>query len=215
LEIWTGGRVEGSHYIEALNLADRLSLLNAVVHIGCLISDVFKNLLTLLYKLNSASGVGFGCLSISMNFYDLTPDAGQTWLTWSTSSSVNFLDDQTGWRLYLSANNLPNQLLQTSDGGNTLLTIMLVSWQNGQFDFVDQQTCWATVISWDASTLLITKDRGKTWNEIRSVVVASPTPALHLILTKINIFNRNGGCARLNILMAALFNCIPLMTAKT
>lgn len=148
------------------------------------------------YQTDSKSGVGFGCSGKGANFFDLTHDAGQTWLTWSGSSSIRFLDDQAGWRLYSTASGQPNQLQQTTDGGKSWQMLKMVSWQSAQLDFANRQTGWAIVTSGDVSALVHTTDGGKTWKEIKPVGAASSTAASHLNLMSIHMFTENAGWVR-------------------
>ncbi|HMD90619.1 MAG TPA: YCF48-related protein [Anaerolineaceae bacterium] len=147
------------------------------------------------YQATSTSGIGVACSAGGgVNFFDLSLDSGQTWLTWQDSIGESFYNAQTGWRLTTTASNSQNQLQQTSDGGKTWQTLKVVSWQNSQFDFVDQQNGMAIVTIGAASALLSTADGGKTWQEIKPVAAAT-IAAARLNLNNIKIYTEKSGWA--------------------
>ena len=109
--------------------------------------------------------------------YYLSTDAGATWNNWMSwgdyesygknakpIESEFFLPGGTGWRLKA------NQLLQTTDGGKTWITLKAVGWDQAQFDFINAQEGWGIVKSRHAISLVHTMDGGKTWEEIKPVV---------------------------------------------
>lgn len=99
-------------------------------------------------------------------YFSLSTDAGHTWNTWEPTGNEYFLNATHGWRL-LS----PGQLQQTSDGGSNWVTIKTVAWENAQFDFISEQEGWALVTNADITALVHTTDGGRTWEEIKPVIV--------------------------------------------
>lgn len=99
-------------------------------------------------------------------YFSFSTDAGRTWNTWEPTGNEYFLNATHGWRL-LS----PGQLQQTTDGGLNWLTIKTVAWQDAQFDFISEQEGWALVRNADATAFVHTTDGGKTWEEIKPVIV--------------------------------------------
>ncbi len=99
-------------------------------------------------------------------YYYLSADAGQTWHTWSLADLPEFVNANVGWRLVGLDESQPGELQQTLDGGLTWAAIKSVSWQQAQFDFVNEQVGWAIVTDGDVTALLHTTDGGRTWIDV-------------------------------------------------
>ena len=100
------------------------------------------------------------------SYYYLSADAGQTWHTWSLANLPEFVNANVGWRLAVSGESQPGELQQTLDGGLTWTAIKSVSWQQAQFDFVNEQVGWVIVTDGDVTALLHTTDGGRTWIDV-------------------------------------------------
>jgi photosystem II stability/assembly factor-like uncharacterized protein len=99
-------------------------------------------------------------------YYYFSADGGQTWRPWQRSNIPEFVNANMGWRLVILDESQSNELQQTLDGGITWTTLKLVSWQEAQFDFVNELIGWAIVTNGDVFTLLHTTDGGKTWVDL-------------------------------------------------
>jgi photosystem II stability/assembly factor-like uncharacterized protein len=113
--------------------------------------------------------LGFSA-AVEFQYAYLTPDGGQTWHSWLSTGNETFTTPNTGWRVFLSDDDQPNSLQQTTDGGLTWSTIKSVTWQTAQFDFVSEQVGWAIVSDSINSALVHTIDGGKTWIETEPVI---------------------------------------------
>lgn len=102
------------------------------------------------------------------NYQYLTPDGGQSWHSWLATGNENFISATTGWRLSAIDKSKYN-LEQTTDSGYTWSQIKTVQW-GGTLDFVNEMEGWALASSEDVTTLVHTKDGGKTWEEIKPVI---------------------------------------------
>lgn len=101
----------------------------------------------------------------------LTSDRGQSWHSWLATGNEFFLNAQVGWRLYTPTSAQFSQFQQTFDSGKSWTTIKNVAWQSAQFDFVNEMEGWAIAGNGNTVSLLHTADGGKTWEEIRPVIV--------------------------------------------
>ena len=111
-------------------------------------------------------GIEWGCSIFEARqpdykYFALSADGGKTWTSWKSSGNEFFLDAQHGWRL-LS----PGELQQTIDGGLNWVTIKIVTWDNAEFDFVNDQEGWAIASVGQARVLLQTVNGGQTWAEL-------------------------------------------------
>jgi hypothetical protein len=115
-------------------------------------------------------GIEWACsiftpLKPDYRYFAITSDRGQTWLSWKATGNEFFLDAKLGWRLFS-----PGELQQTTDGGLNWDTIKIVTWDDAQFDFVNEQEGWAIVSSGRAMAFLRTDNGGRTWAELNPIV---------------------------------------------
>ncbi len=90
---------------------------------------------------------------------------------WMASGDPFFLDSTTGWTLDVPGAGQTPQLRQTLDGGASWQIIKMVSWVQAQFSFVNTRIGWAIVSDGSNVALVHTTDGGKTWSEIKPVIV--------------------------------------------
>ena len=137
----------------------------------------------------SATGIGlkYFCDAIPFDFtgYYLSLDDGQSWnewisswflddstgkvLDWIPGGGEDFLPNGMGWRLFVPGGKQLNPIQKTSDGGKTWTTIQKVAWPYAQFDFVNEQTGWAIVTSYNTA-LVHTDNGGITWAELKPTI---------------------------------------------
>lgn len=98
-----------------------------------------------------------------------TEDGGATWTTkvlpakvLATNYTLIFFDSNTGLLL-------GKDTYSTADGGNTWQHVSTVFW-DGQYSFVDAQNGWAIATIGTQSSLVCTKNGGKTWNGLKPVI---------------------------------------------
>ncbi len=103
-------------------------------------------------------------------FHFHSADGGQTWRSWQEIGVAEFINPNLGWRLYPSSGQ-SNLLQHTVDGGLIWTTIKIVTWQNAQFNFINEQVGWAIVTSGIRNTLVHTIDAGKKWMELKPLVI--------------------------------------------
>ena len=119
-------------------------------------------------------GIKYACsfLELTGHFFEYyySSDGGQNWHNWMSSGNEFFLANGTGWRLNSAGSTQPAPLLHTNDGGATWMKIKSVTWQEAQFDFVNEQEGWALAKSGDATSLVHSTDGGLTWEELKPVV---------------------------------------------
>ena len=108
---------------------------------------------------------------VEISYAYLTTDRGQTWNSWLSTGNETFVSPSTGWRLLAMGDGQPGLLQKTADGALTWQTIKEVTWETAQFNFVSEQVGWANVSDNLNTALLHTVDGGKTWIEIKPVVV--------------------------------------------
>jgi photosystem II stability/assembly factor-like uncharacterized protein len=90
-------------------------------------------------------------------------DGGQSWVGWDyPGGELLFLDAMRGFAL-------SREIYWTSDGGVTWELQKTVNW-DGQFNFVDPDTGWAVARNEGELALVVTNDRGKTWDIIEAVI---------------------------------------------
>jgi photosystem II stability/assembly factor-like uncharacterized protein len=108
---------------------------------------------------------------VEASYAYLTTDRGQTWHSWLSTGNETFTNPDTGWRLFVTSDRQPSLFQRTTDAGSTWRTIKEVAWKNAQFNFVNERVGWAIVGNNLNSTLVHTVDGGKTWTEIKPVVI--------------------------------------------
>lgn len=112
-----------------------------------------------------------------LSAYYLSTDAGATsnrWLSFGDAlpretdhvrlQSEFFLPGGIGWRLNA------HQILQTTDGGKTWMSLKTVGWDEAQFNFINTQEGWGIAKSGHAISLIHTIDGGQTWEELKPVI---------------------------------------------
>ena len=114
--------------------------------------------------------------------YFITLDGGEPEI-WPNAVSIEFVDEQVGWRL-LDMESGFYQLEKTEDGGGTWRVVKTVSWL-GDLEFVSDLEGWVIALEplqrgvpgylyledlFRPSSLLHTIDGGKTWREILPVI---------------------------------------------
>lgn len=119
---------------------------------------------------NKVIGIEWGCslftpLKPDYRYFALSADAGKTWTSWNSTGNESFLDAEHGWRL-LS----PGELQQTTDGGRNWATIKNVTWDEAEFDFVDEQEGWAIASVGQGRVFLHTGNGGRTWTDLHPLV---------------------------------------------
>lgn len=115
-------------------------------------------------------GIEWGCsiftpLKPDYQYFALSADDGRTWTSWKSAGNESFLDAQHGWRLLSTG-----ELQQTSDAGVSWATIKNVTWNEADFDFVDEQEGWAIVSIRGTGALLHTNNGGKTWQDLHPLI---------------------------------------------
>lgn len=115
-------------------------------------------------------GIEWACsiftpLKPDYRYFAITSDRGQTWLSWKATGNEFFLDAKLGWRLFS-----PGELQQTTDGGLNWATIKIVTWDDAQFDFVNEQEGWAIISGGRAMAFLRTDNGGQTWAELNPII---------------------------------------------
>ena len=108
---------------------------------------------------------------VEASYAYLTTDRGQTWHSWLSTGNEAFTNPNTGWRLFATGDGQPSLLQKTMDGGLAWKTSKEVAWKTAQFNFVSKQVGWANVSDNLNTSLVHTVDGGKTWIEIKPVVV--------------------------------------------
>jgi photosystem II stability/assembly factor-like uncharacterized protein len=115
-------------------------------------------------------GIEWGCsiftpLTPDFRYFAMSDDRGQTWTSWKSTGNEFILDAKLGWRL-LS----PGELQQTTDGGLNWMTIKNVTWDDAQFDFVNEQEGWAITSRGQTTAFLQTSNGGQTWAQLNPII---------------------------------------------
>jgi photosystem II stability/assembly factor-like uncharacterized protein len=131
------------------------------------IDQISQKAFLLQWSCNTAHSTIF----VEASYAYLTTDRGQSWHSWLSTGNEAFTNLNTGWRLFAANDSQPSLLQQTTNGGLTWQAIKEVAWKTAQFDFVSEQVGWANVSDNLNTALLHTVDGGKTWIEIRPVVI--------------------------------------------
>ncbi|MCI0521447.1 MAG: exo-alpha-sialidase [Chloroflexi bacterium] len=97
------------------------------------------------------------------HFLYSTQDGGESWQSAPyPGGALRMLDPLNGWAL-------GKDIYLTSDGWRSWSKISQVSWE-AKFDFLNDQTGWATASSGEEQALVYTLDGGRTWGILQPVI---------------------------------------------
>lgn len=111
----------------------------------------------------AASCTAYENQQVERDLFYSSLDSGQSWVGWDyPGGELLFLDGSHGFAL-------SRELYWTGNGGFTWEFQKTVNW-DGQFSFVDADTGWAVARNEGELALVMTNDRGKTWDIIEPVI---------------------------------------------
>lgn len=138
------------------------------------------NFISPLYSSSTIWKLALTCETQSWMY--TTTNQGETWILSSmpagNDARMQFVDPSNGW-LFLGgwSKDYQGNLYRTNDGGQSWELVKRTGWGEMRMSFVDARTGWAVACSHGiceqttGNALVVTRDGGETWQEIKPRVV--------------------------------------------